>query len=298
MKERKMDLHIHTVYSDGEHTPDEVYEMVSRKGLEVFSITDHDTIEGAKKMTSRGNILYIPGVELTAKCFIGREHILGYGIALNNPTLNRVLKEKKESDLSNFLLYYEALRKKYGITFPKEDVDAILNRVGNVGRVDLSNLLRKYGYAEDQEDAFVKYMNPINELVRKNKKGLTEEECIQLIKGAGGYVSLAHPISLNPAYKKQDLKTTYQELKTRLVAMKEMGLDAIEVQHIHQDTTFREMLLSLAQELSLLESGGTDYHGEIIKPGVEIGSGYHGNVAIKRLSLVDEIKKQKMKSVI
>lgn len=298
MKERKIDLHIHTIYSDGDHTPDEVYEMVSRKGLEVFSITDHDTIEGAKKMTSRGNILYIPGVELTAKCSIGREHILGYGIALNNPTLNRVLKEKKESDLSNFLLYYEALRKKYGITFPKEDVDAILNRVGNVGRVDLSNFLRKYGYAEDQEDAFVKYMNPINELVRKNKKGLTEEECIQLIKDAGGYVSLAHPISLNPAYKKQDLKMTYQDLRERLITMKEMGLDAIEVQHIHQDTPFREMLISLAQELSLLESGGTDYHGETIKPGVEIGSGYYGNVAIKRLSLVDEIKKQKMKSVI
>ncbi len=298
MKKRKIDLHIHTIYSDGEHTPDEIYEMVSKKGLEVFSITDHDTIEGAKRMTSRGSTFYIPGVELTAKCPVGREHILGYNIDLNEPTLNRVLKEKKESDKANFVLYYETLQKVYGISFPQEEVDKILSRVGNIGRVDLSNLLRKYGYAIDQEEAFQKYLHPINELVRKNKKGLTEEECIRLIKGAGGYVSLAHPISLNPAYKTQDLKTTYQELKTRLISMKEMGLDAIEIQHIHHDTIFREMLVSLANELDLLESGGTDYHGESIKPGVEIGSGYHRNVAIKRLSLVDEIKSQKLKSVI
>ncbi len=298
MKERKIDMHIHTMYSDGEHSPEEIFDMVKEKGLEVFSITDHDTIEGAKRMSSKENILYIPGVELTAKTPIGREHILGYNIDLNNPTLNRVLKEKKESDKANFLLYYETLKSKFGITFPEADVDYVLSRVGNIGRVDLSNLLRLYGYAKDQDEAFQKYLNPINELVRKNKKGLNEEECIHLIKEAGGYVSLAHPISLNPMYKKQSLKATYQELRERLLVMKEMGLDAIEVQHIHQDNAFREMLIALIAELSLLESGGTDYHGEKIKPGVEIASGYHGNVAIKRLSLVDEIKKQELKSVI
>lgn len=294
MEERKIDMHIHTIYSDGEYEPDEIFEMVKEKGLEVFSITDHDTIEGAKRMTSKEGILYIPGVELTAKTPIGREHILGYNIDLKNSTLNRVLREKKENDRANFLLYYETLQKQFGISFPAADIDYVLSRVGNVGRVDLSNLLRLYGYAENQEDAFQKYLNPINELVRKNKKGLTEEECITLIKEANGYVSLAHPISLNPLYKKQSLKTTYQELKERLLAMKKMGLDAIEVQHIHQDNPFREMLLTLAQELSLLESGGTDFHGDKIKPGVEIASGKNGNIAIKRLSLVDEIRKQSM----
>lgn len=294
MEERKIDMHIHTIYSDGEKEPEEIFQIVKEKGLEVFSITDHDTIEGAKRMTSKEGVLYIPGVELTAKTSIGREHILGYDINLENSTLNRVLREKKESDRANFLLYYETLQKQFGIRFPSADIDYILSRVGNIGRVDLSNLLRLYGYAVDQEEAFQKYLNPINESVRKNKKGLTEEECIHLIKEAGGYVSLAHPISLNPAYKKQSLKATYQELKERLLAMKEMGLDAIEVQHIHQDNAFREMLLALSQELSLLESGGTDYHGEKIKPGVEIASGKNGNIAIKRLSLVDEIKKKSM----
>lgn len=290
MKERKIDLHIHTIYSDGEYTPEEVFAKVKEKGLEVFSITDHDTIEGAKKMTSKEGILYIPGVELTAKCPIGREHILGYNLDLKNTTLNQVLNAKKQSDRDNFLLYYQTLQKKYGITFPKEEIDFILNRVGNVGRVDLSNLIRKYGYASTQEDAFQKYLNPINEAVRFSKKGLTEEECIRLLKEAGGYVSLAHPISLNPNYRKQDLKVTYQELKSRLLLMKSYGLDAIEIEHIHQDIPFREMLKELANELSLLESGGTDFHGEKIKSGVEIGSGYQGNVAIKQLSLVDKIR--------
>lgn len=295
MKDRKIDIHIHTIYSDGEKSPEEIAEMVEEKGLEIFSITDHDTIEGAKRIHSKTGVLYIPGVELTAKCPIGREHILGYNLDLNNATLNRVLMEKKQKDRENFILYYETLQKEYGITFPTADIEYILERVGNIGKVDLSNLLRLYGYAKDQEEAFQKYLNPINEKVRKSKRGLTEEDCIQLIKAAGGYVSLAHPISLNPAYKKQDLKITYQELKQRLITMQKMGLDAIEIQHIHQNTPFREMLLTLAQELSLLESGGTDYHGEKIKPGIELGSGYQGNVAIKKLSLVEEIKRQNNK---
>ncbi len=298
METRKIDMHIHTIYPDGEHTPEEIFEKVKEANLEVFSITDHDEIEGAKKMTSREGILYIPGVELTAKTPVGREHILGYDIDLNNPTLNTTLREKKKGDIENFILYIETLKKIFGITLPKEDIDKVLNRVGNVGRVDLSNILRKYGYASDQEEAFQKYLHPINEQVRKKKKGLTEEECIELIKSAGGYVSIAHPISLNPSYKRQSLKTTYEELRQRLLRMKQVGLDAIEIQHIHQDNPFREMLHTLAQELSLLESGGTDFHGENIKPGVEIGKGYHGNVAIKRLSLVDEIKEKRYKSVI
>lgn len=289
MKERKIDLHIHTIYSDGEYTPSEIFGKVKNAGLEVFSITDHDNIEGAKQMTSKEGIIYIPGVELTAKTPIGREHILGYAINLEDSTLNKVLREKSKSDKENFLLYCKTLKSEFGISFPQEEIDAVMNRVGNVGRVDLSNLLRKYGYVASQEEAFQKYLHPVNDLVRGKKKGLTEEECICLIKSAGGYVSLAHPISLNPIYKKQDLKVTYRELRERLIRMQQMGLDAIEIQHIHQDNPFRKMLSSLASELSLLESGGTDYHGEKIKPGVEIGSGYHGNVAIKSLSLVDEI---------
>lgn len=292
MKERNIDLHIHTIYSDGEYSPKEIFEKVKEKGLSIFSITDHDTIEGAKKITSREGILYIPGVELTAKTPIGREHILGYNIDLSNTTLNRILSLKKQSDRENFLLYYQTLQKVYGISFPQADIEYILNRVGNIGRVDLSNLIRLYGYADNQEEAFQKYLNPINELVRKDKKGLTEKECITFIKEAGGYVSLAHPISLNPNYKKQDLRKTYQELKERLLLMKSYGLDAIEIQHVHQDKPFREMLTELASELSLLESGGTDFHGEKIKPGIEIGSGKNGNIAIKRLSLVDKIRQQ------
>jgi len=99
METRKIDMHIHTIYSDGEHTPEEIFEKVKEANLEVFSITDHDEIEGAKKMTSREGILYIPGVELTAKTPVGREHILGYDIDLNNPTLNTTLREKKKGDI-------------------------------------------------------------------------------------------------------------------------------------------------------------------------------------------------------
>lgn len=295
MEKRNIDLHIHTIYSDGEKSPAEICEIIEEKGIKVFSITDHDTILGAKKVKAKKGILYIPGVELTAKVKVGREHILGYDIDLENEQLNAVLERKKQMDLDNLFLSYEALQKDYGIVFPKQEMDTIIDKVGNVGRVDLSNLLRKYGYAASQDEAFQKYLNPIREKVRSFQKGLTEEECIRLIKDANGYVSLAHAVSLDPRFSDlKNLRMAYVELKHRLLQMKKIGLDAIEIQHISHSNPFREMLVSLANELSLLESGGTDYHGENIKPGVEIGSGYHGNVAIKKLSLVDEIIKNRL----
>lgn len=282
-----IDLHIHSTYSDGDTTPKKLYTMIKDANIKTFSITDHDEIKGSKEMSQivdkKDDIFFIPGVELTAKVPHGRMHILGYDIDLNNEKLNKFVKMKKEQDIYNFMLSIEELRKTYNISFPQQEIDAVINKVGNIGRVDTAHLLVNHGYSSNIEDAFIKYLNPIQEKLRQVKKGISKEICFELIKDANGFVSWAHPNS----YAK-----TYEELRNEVIYMKSLGLDALEVYHINIEEYYRKWLLQLALEFDLYITGGTDYHGITVKPDVELATGRKGNVDIDSLDIVDKIKQK------
>lgn len=284
-----VDLHMHSVYSDGSKTPYELIQLGRRIGLKTMALTDHDAILGSKEFvqyTDMGIYLY-SGVELTAKVDKGRMHILGYNIDLENEDLNCTLQKMKEASIYNFLLYVEVLRKKYNLDIPQEMIDEILSAKGNIGRPQLALLLIQLGYCHDVEEAFARYLVPAYERVRKVKKGLTKEECISLIRNAGGVVSLAHPVSL---------KMEKEELEREIAYLKSVGLDCIEVIHIHNDEKDRQFFHQLAMKYHLLESGGTDFHGVEVKPDVFLGSGKNGNVDIQEdtLSLTKRIKSRYM----
>lgn len=285
-----IDLHIHSIYSDGDTDIKGLYKLVKDNNIKVFSITDHDEIMGAKKMQKvvnedNSDIMFIPGVELSAKVDHGRMHLLGYDFDLENPELNMVLKEKKKIDCYNFLLQIDLLKKYFNIVFPTFEIDNILNQVGNIGRVDLAKLLVKYQYAKDIDEAFDNYLIALLELSRQKKRGLTIEECVSLILNAGGYVSWAHWTSY--AQNEQEL----YEMTKYLVSL---GMTAIEKQHIHINSKERLLTDKLIKKFQLLETGGTDYHGFSVKPNVKIGTGINNNVNIDSLSLVDTIKVKKL----
>lgn len=284
-----VDLHMHSVYSDGSKTPYELIQLGKKIGLKTMALTDHDDILGSKEFVQyidEGIYLY-SGVELTAKVDKGRMHILGYNIDLSNVELNDTLRKIKEASIYNFLLYVEVLRKHYGLVIPQEEVDKILSSKGNIGRPHLALLLIQLGYCKEVEEAFARFLVPAYESVRKVKKGLSKEECISLIKNAGGVVSLAHPVSL---------KMDREELEREIAYLKSVGLDAIEVIHIHNKEEDRKFFHSLATKYQLLESGGTDFHGIEVKPDVLLGSGKNGNVDIQEntLSLTKTIKSRYM----
>ncbi len=283
-----IDLHIHSTYSDGDTNPKKLYRMIKEANIKVFSITDHDEIRGSKEMgeivrETADDVFFISGVELTAKVPHGRMHILGYDIDLNSEKINSFVRMKKEQDRYNFLMSINELRNGYGISFSNSKIDAIINKPGNIGRVDTAHLLINGGYAKDMEDAFTRYLNPIQEKLRKAKKGVSKEECFTLIKSANGIVSWAHPNS----YAK-----TYDELRSEVMYMKSIGLDALEVYHINVPEYYRQWLISLAHEFDLYITGGTDYHGVTVKPDVMLATGRNNNVNIDNLPLVDKIKQK------
>lgn len=271
-----IDLHSHSTHSDGTKTPRELLNLAKEKNITVYAITDHDDIEGSKKLVAlphEGMTIY-SGVELNAKVDKGQMHILGYNIDLYNENLNNKLKELKENSKHNIMLYVNQLKEDYDIVLPKEDIDKILNREGNIGRPLLALLLVKYGYVETVAEAFDKYLG--DEKVRKHKMWITKEECIKLINDAGGVAVLAHPFTL---------KLTDEELKNELKELVSLGLKGIEIVHSKSTEEQRKYYKELAQEFNLITTAGTDYHGPEVKPNIELGTGINGNVSMEENSI-------------
>lgn len=288
-KSKKLiDMHMHTNYSDGDLSPEELIRLAIDKRIGTLAITDHDTIEGIKKVNRNEDIIVdsgieiINGIELSAKADKGRMHILGYGIDLKNKALNKKMIDLKDNSINSVLSIMEQIKRDYGIRFSYEDIKALINADHNLGRPDLAKLCVKYGYAATSQDAFDKYLIDAHNKTRQTSKGLQYQECLELITNSGGIPVLAHPKSLELSEKKF------------LILLKEMigcGLKGIEVYHSSHSKEEMDYYLEIANKYGLLISGGSDFHGKSVKPDIELGTGKDNNIKIKKLSLLDKLHK-------
>lgn len=267
----KIDLHTHTIHSDGTLTPKELLQLAKKNNIDVLAITDHDNIEGSKQLIygNHDGINVYSGVELNAKVDKGQMHILGYNIDLENEELNKKLKELKQHSISNIKLYIEQLKKDFNIILPENDINDLLTRDGNIGRPQLALILVKYGYCNTVKEAFDKYL--MDDKVRKMKFWITKEECINLIINAGGIPVLAHPFTL---------KMSKEELHKEIEYLVSIGLKGIEIIHSKSSEEERNYYKKLAKEFNLFTTGGTDFHGKEVKPDIELGTGKNNNVQV------------------
>lgn len=284
--EKIIDMHTHTNYSDGELSPQELIRLAIDKKIGTLAITDHNTIEGLKTIDRKSEIIeksgirVINGIELSAKSNVGRMHILGYGIDLNNQLLNKKMSDLKDISINSVLSIIEQIKRDYGIRFRYDDIKELVNANHNLGRPDLAKLCIKYGYASTVDEAFNKYLIEAYNKTRKTSNKLQYQECLELIIKSGGIPVLAHPKSL--------------ELREKefLVLLKDMiscGLKGIEVYHSSHTKEEMKYYLEIANKYDLLISGGSDFHGRIVKPDIELGSGKNNNIKIKKLSLLDKL---------
>ena len=284
--EKIIDMHTHTNYSDGDLSPQELIRLAIDKRIGTLAITDHDTIEGIKKVNRNENIIVdsgieiINGIELSAKANKGRMHILGYGIDLNNKALNKKMIDLKDNSINSVLSIMEQIKRDYGIRFSYEDIKELVNANHNLGRPDLAKLCIKYGYAATVQDAFDKYLIDAYNKTRQTGKGLQYQECLQLIANSGGIPVLAHPKSLELSEK------------DFIIILKDMiscGLKGIEVYHSSHTKEEMKYYLEIANKYDLLISGGSDYHGKTVKPDIELGTGKNNNIKIKKLSILNNL---------
>ncbi len=251
------DLHLHTVFSDGTYTPEELSRAASKAGLSVISVVDHDTVLGlgvAKEACLREGIELVPGIELTAE-FEGLEiHILGYFIDYENPLLLERLGFLKKNRIERIHRITDKL-KTLGKNLEPQDVFALAEK-GTVGRLHVAQAMMKKGLVKSTWEAFQLYIGdkcPAYVLGFR----FSPQETIELIRKVGGIPVLAHPYSLG----KDDLITKFVDC----------GLMGLEVYYTEHSAAMTKKYLEIARKYNLLITGGSDCHG-LAKPEVKIGS--------------------------
>ena len=280
-----IDLHVHTIYSDGEHSPREILDLCKKRGITVVGITDHNTVEGCKQTILENpyeDITIISGLELGAKYDVkgANLHILGYNVDLNNKPLNDICNAIMEDNVMRLKSIVELLKTYYGFIFKDQDLEEIYSSVGNIGRPDIARLCVEYGYAKDIEETFMKYLIPIDNKTAKRRAELTDKACIEYIRNAGGIPCLAHPI---------ELKMDLDALKVYIKNLTNSGLEALEVYQSKHSKEYSEQLLKIANENKLLYSVGSDYHGPLITPDIELGFGRDNNLHMNEASILSKI---------
>jgi len=278
-----IDLHTHTRESDGEKSPEELIDYAISKGITALAITDHDTadgIEAAINYAKDKKILFIPGIELDAKVPKGQMHILGLGVNHNEKEFKEKLQSiKKEREDRNLRFIEEFNKMGFEITF--EDLMEVSN--GKViGKPHFAKVFLKKGYIQTKAEMFDKYFNQLP-LCKIKKSTLSPEEIIRLIKKANGIAVLAHP---------QSLKLTDEELVEKIAELKSYGLDGLECYHSNQTPEQMQRFNEIARQFKLLITKGSDYHGPITKPDVQLGTGIRNNlISLEDKEILEKILK-------
>lgn len=244
---RFADLHLHTSFSDGTFTPEELSRRAREAGLDTVALTDHDTLEGCPRMgeaCAREGLHFIPGTELTADIAGQEVHVLGYWVDAESPALKSELarfQEVRQSRIHEMVARLNA----HGVPLRAEAVFEIA-QCKSPGRPHLARALVEGGFANDFDHAFERFLKK-GRAAWVPKARMKSEDAIRLIHDAGGAAVLAHP----GLYRNDSIIP-------RLAAE---GLDGVECWHTKHSADASANYLRIASRLNLVGTGGSDCHG-------------------------------------
>ena len=274
----KVDLHLHTTYSDGTLTPNELVQLALKNNLEIISITDHDCTDGideAMLASLNRNLTVIPGIELNTDTEDGEIHVLGYFIDYQNKDLQKLLIECRNSRLERARIMVERLNS-LGINIQWTRVEELAG-YGAIGRPHIANAMLEIKSIKTFQEAFEKYIGR-NGVAYIERFRLNVFEAVKTIRQYGGIPVLAHP-----GYIKN--------LDNLLPILIESGLKGLEVFYANYDTNTINKLKNIASKYGLIPCGGSDYHG--IKTKTEKLPGTFGP-PIESVNKLIELKNQKV----
>ena len=281
-----IDLHVHTNFSDGTDSPEDIIKKAEIIGLNTIAITDHETIDGLSKV-KESKVNVISGVEISAKWkkikVNNNEsgiHVLFYFVKPKTDLHDLLKKIRDEKKLRNLEIINKL--KNLDIELDIEEIQKNENQV--LGRPHIAKLMVDGGYVDSITEAF-------NRFLGNGKPAYTDlhqisiSKLLEVAKDSKVISILAHPHTLDP--KKNMLinrQWLNKDLASNLSELKRMGLDGVETYYSSYDDPTRKQLSKLAMETGLLETGGSDYHGDM-KPGLSLGTGWEN----KPLNVPDEI---------
>ena len=248
-----IDLHTHTTCSDGTDRPRDLVNKAIVQGLEVLGISDHDTTSGWEEATQalRGSLKLAQGAEISCLTTDGVSvHMLGMLFDPNHKEMQTVLEETRDGRLPRMRKMIEKMRAE-GMDISIEDVEKAMPVGATMGRPHLADALVAKKIVKSRDEAFIDLLHNDSRFYVSHAAP-TPVEAIALIRRAGGVAVIAHPFA---SHRGKILKP---DDFADLVAA---GLNGIEVDHRDQNPDERAMLRAIAQELDLVVTGSSDYHG-------------------------------------
>ena len=255
----KFDLHLHTTASDGRLTPSQMVALAVERGLEVISITDHDSVGGVDEAlaaaASGGRITVVPGVEINTDLSTGELHVLGYFIDYKDGDLVAALAKIRESRVGRA---QKMLAKLQELGMPLEWQRVMdLARGESICRPHIAQAMLEKGYISDEREAFERYIGrDCPAYIGREKVG--PADAVRIVKKAGGIPVLAHPADI-------------VDVDNLIVDLKVAGLVGIEAYYGQYNGKAVRRILGLAKRHGLLTTGGSDYHhfcdGRDVLPG-------------------------------
>ena len=271
---RYIDLHSHTTASDGTLAPGELVALAKKNDLEAIAITDHDTFAGydeAIKSAAAFNLDVVCGIELNSRLSLGEDHravhLLGYW-PLDPPSrdFREWLNSEREDRRNRNRRLAEALQSR-NVDVTLDEVEARGRNLA--GRAHFARILVEKGYAQNHDDAFRRYLGE-SAPTYVERQSRTTEEIIAKLREADGIPVTAHPIRLSVARDRE---------REVLVRLKQAGLLGLEIYHSEHPPEAQAHYRQLAEELGLLPTGGSDFHGAP-KPNIDLGTGLKGNIRV------------------
>jgi len=263
------DLHIHTIYSDGEYNEQEILEKIKEANIKEFSICDHDTIEGSKKVCkllkkSSSNLIFHSGVELSCRINTYKKginvHLLVRDFDFNDTHIQQLIEEGTHLRNKKIHTMCEYIKEQYNIIIPKEDIEETLKYTNSFGKPHLYKILTKY--IDVERESYYKTMDKLD----CSKLKLDAVKVLQVMKNTKGNVTLAHPIEIMKEYNMS--YADIEDLVKYLVNFDLYGLETMHSKHSQQDYL---KFSKIAKKYNLIETQGSDYHGPTVKPNVKLG---------------------------
>lgn len=254
-----IDLHSHTLHSDGDRSPAQLFAEAAAAGVKVLSVTDHDTVLGLDECRAASEavgVRFVPGIELSCELH-GREvHVLGHFIEPRGSALARLatdmLDERRER-------MERMVKLAQGMGFSGATLERVTAVGGgdNLGRPHLARVLVDCGHALSIKDAFDRYLHTGGPLW-VDRRRLPVAEAVKMVHEAHGTATIAHPGANG---------VTRQELKS----LADLGLDGVEAFHPEHPPNQADSLVRIADELGLAVTAGSDYHGPSVQPDRKLG---------------------------
>ncbi|MGN0405014.1 MAG: PHP domain-containing protein [Bariatricus sp.] len=247
------DLHMHSIYSDGTDTPSSLLQKVKAAGIDLFSLTDHDSCDGCvemQKVLQPDDPAFIYGVEFSCRDGKGKYHILGYGYDPEKSSIIEAVQITHSARLDKAKNRLKYLEDQYGFVFSEEEQNEFF-ALENPGKPHLAKMMLARGYVTEKSEAF-----RILGGYHGKERYLSPEEAIDAILFADGIPVLAHGILADGSKV-----LTEEETEERISRLKVNGLMGVECYYSGFTDLQKNIMLKFAETYNLFVTAGSDYHG-------------------------------------